>query len=156
MKIKMIEKMKTIFSILSLAMSIFAFGQNSYTSSPVPPPPSNYSPDVKADVTKIYDKPDKMPEFPGGVAAFESTIRENIDIAGFESQAGEKTCKSFIAFTVERDGSMTGIKVTGANEDFNREVNRAARGIRKKWNPGKYKGENVRSRVNLPFTMNFE
>lgn len=148
--------MKTIFSILSLAMSIFAFGQNSYTSSPVPPPPSNYSPDVKANVTKIYDKPDKRPEFPGGVAAFERMITENTDRASFETEKGEKTFKSFITLTVERDGSMTGIKTTGAHEDFNTEVYRAARGIKTKWKPGKYKGEIVRSRVNIPFTMNVE
>lgn len=148
--------MKTTYSILSLAMSIFAFGQNTYTSSPVPPPPSNYRSDFKADITKIYDKPDKMPEFPGGVAAFERMITENTDIAGFETETGEKTFKCFITLTVERDGSMTAIKTTGSNENFNKEVYKSARGIRKKWNPGSYKGENVRSRVNLPFTMNVE
>lgn len=148
--------MKAIFSIICLSLNLFAFGQNTTDYSPAVPPPSTNIPDLKADVTKIYDKPDKMPEFPGGIAAFETKIREYADIANFKKSDGDNVFKSIISLTVERDGSITGVKATGVNEEFNKEVYRAARSIRTKWKSGQYKGENVRSKMQIPLTMSFE
>ncbi|WP_157844430.1 MULTISPECIES: hypothetical protein [unclassified Chryseobacterium] len=50
--------MKTIFFILSLSISSFAFAQNTPDYSLAVPPPSTSTPHLKADVTKIYDRPD--------------------------------------------------------------------------------------------------
>jgi len=55
---------------------------------------------------------------------------------------------------IERDGSMTDLKVTGSNEKFNAEVKKAVRSIKEKWMPGKIKGETVRSRYRIPLTIN--
>lgn len=91
--------------------------------------------------------------YPGGIAAFETQIKENADIETFKTEGGENLFKSIISFTVERDGSITGVKAAGANEDFNREVYRATRSIKTKWKAGQYKGQNVRSRVQIPLTI---
>ena len=64
--------------------------------------------------------------------------------------------RTTVSFTVERDGSLTDVKATGSNSDFNREAERAVKAIRGKWNPGKVDGQAVRSKFRFPITMNFE
>ena len=146
--------MKNIATITLFAVSQVIFAQSTF--SPPPPPAVEREAELSVSFTKIYDSPEKVAEFPGGLAAFEGTIKSNVDIADFQTEHGENTFKSIVSFTVERDGSITGIKATGVNEDFNKEIYRAARSIRNKWKPGQYKGENVRSRVQIPLMMNFE
>lgn len=66
----------------------------------------------------------------------------------------EGTLKTEISFIVERDGTLTNIKATGPNSDFNREVERTVKSIRNKWMPAKINGEPVKSSYRIPFTMN--
>ncbi|KAF5276597.1 hypothetical protein FQR65_LT16304 [Abscondita terminalis] len=79
--------------------------------------------------------------------------KSNFDNGSVE---GEGTLKTTVTFVVERDGSLTDIKASGANSDFNREAERTIRSIKGKWKPGKLNGEPVRSRFKFPVTMNFE
>lgn len=111
--------MKTLFSIISLLVSFFAFAQNTYTSSPEVPPPSNILPN--SDVNKIYEYPEKMPEFPDGMLVFRERLSQNIVLDKIKKLEGESALRCFVSFVVERDGSITDVKVAGKNEDFNKE-----------------------------------
>lgn len=143
--------MKKIIAIISLVFNGFIFGQ--VTTSPVPPPIEKEDKNVQADVNKVYEQPDEMPYFPEGILAFRTKFQNAIVLDSFQSENGDSTLKGLISFVIERDGSMTDVKVTGSNEKFNAEVKKAVRSIKEKWNPGKIKGENVRTQYRIPLTM---
>ncbi|MFB9120239.1 energy transducer TonB [Bergeyella porcorum] len=131
----------------------------SYT--PPPPPPSTGTKQTTVEVakpapstTEIYTSVDQESEFPGGINSFRNEVSNNFD--GSAMEGGEGTLKTEITFVVERDGSITQVKATGSNSDFNREAERTVKSIRKKWTPAKINGQPVRSRFRLPLTMNFE
>lgn len=118
------------------------------------PTPAPVKVEPKVSHTEVYTEVDQEADFSGGgTGAVRSKFQENFDSSAVE---GEGTLKTTISFVVERDGSVTDVKASGPNSDFNREAERAFKAIRGKWNPGKKNGENVRSRFRFPVTMNFE
>ncbi|MPS73945.1 MULTISPECIES: energy transducer TonB [Epilithonimonas] len=126
----------------------------SYT--PPPPPPSTGKgvvAEVKPVTNEVYESVDQNAEFPGGTNAFRSKFSNNFDSGSLE---GEGTLKTEITFVVEKDGSLTQVKATGPNSDFNREAEATVKGIKTKWTPGKVNGQPVRSRFRFPVTMNFQ
>ncbi|TXF77253.1 energy transducer TonB [Chryseobacterium sp.] len=126
--------------------------------TPPPPPPSTgtkaTTAEVKVSTTEVYDKVDQSSQFPGGLNAFRQKFQDNFDTSAMDG--GEGNIKGEINFVVERDGSITDIKVNGSNSDFNSEAIRAVKSIRNKWVPAKVNGQAVRSRYRFPVTMNFE
>ena len=68
----------------------------------------------------------------------------------------EGTVKTEVTFVVERDGSITDVKASGPNKDFNAEAIRTVKSVRNKWAPAKINGQAVRYRYRLPLTMQFE
>ncbi|MDO5615036.1 MAG: energy transducer TonB [Cruoricaptor ignavus] len=129
----------------------------SYT--PPPPPPSTGTREATVEVkpavstTEVYTEVEQQAEFPGGINSFRSRVGDNFDTSSVD---GEGTLKTEITFVVERDGSLTQVKATGPNSDFNREAERTVKSIRNKWTPAKINGQAVRYRFRLPLTMNFE
>ncbi|MCZ4244198.1 energy transducer TonB [Pedobacter punctiformis] len=95
---------------------------------------------------------DEYPEFAGGMNAWAKYIQRNLR---YPSQAQEDGIqgKVFISFVVEKDGSITDVKVVkgigyGCDEE-------AAKVIKKSplWKPGKNAGVPVRVRYNLPINF---
>lgn len=127
--------------------------------TPPPPPPSTgtkastaeVKPQVSNDVYESVDQPADFSQ--GGLNGFRSKFVNNFDSSSLE---GEGTLGTEITFVVERDGSLSQIKATGSNSDFNREAERTVKSIKIKWNPGKVNGQPVRSRFRFPVKMNFE
>lgn len=129
--------------------------QTSYAPPPVAAPPKAAAVESKApSTTEVYDSVDQEAEFPGSLNAFRGKFSENFDTGAMEG--GEGTIKANVSFIVERDGSITDIKVSGPNSDFNREAERTLKSIRTKWTPAKINGQPVRQRFRMPLTMNFE
>ncbi len=131
----------------------------SYT--PPPPAPSTGTKQTTVEVakpapstTEVYTEVEQTAEFPGGINSFRNEVANNFDSSAMEG--GEGTLKTEITFVVERDGSITQVKASGSNSDFNREAERTVKSIRKKWSPAKINGQPVRYRFRLPLTMNFE
>ncbi|MDY3317100.1 energy transducer TonB [Riemerella anatipestifer] len=128
--------------------------------SPPPPPPSTgkgTTVEVKPQVstTEVYTTVDQEAEFSGGgLNGFRSTFQESFDTSVMDGDEG--TVSAELTFVVERDGSLTQVKAIGSNSTFNKEAERAAKSIRKKWSPAKVNGEPVRSRFRMPVKMNFE
>ena len=125
--------------------------------TPPPPPPSTGNKTSTAEVkpqvseTQVYNEVEQTAEFPGGINAFRKKVGENFDSSAIEGADG--VVKGEVTFVVERDGSITDIKVTGKNSDFNSEAVRTVKSIKNKWAPAKINGQTVRYRYRLPLAM---
>ena len=127
----------------------------SYT--PPPPPPStgkSTTAEVKPVTNEVYDSVDQSAEYPGGLNGVRRYISDNVDTSGMEGE-GQLTVK--LKFIVERDGTVSDVKVTqkSGNGDFDSETIRVVKKL-KKWTPAKKNGENVRSYYSIPSTMQFQ
>lgn len=129
----------------------------SYTPPPPPPGPSKSTTvEVKPQVseTQVYTEVEQLAEFPGGINAFRSKVQNSFD--GSVMEGDEGTVKTEVTFVVERDGSITDVKASGPNKDFNAEAIRTVKSVKNKWAPAKINGQAVRYRYRLPLTMQFE
>ena len=129
--------------------------QTAHIPPPVQAPPKAAAVESKApSTTEVYESVDQEAEFPGSLNSFRNKIAENFDNSAMEG--GEGTLKATVTFIVERDGSISDVKASGSNSDFNSEAVRTVKSIRTKWVPAKINGQPVRQRFRLPLTMNFE
>jgi protein TonB len=122
-------------------------------------PAENTKPGVdvapKPNPDVIVDHVDIEADFSGGINAFRNKVVENFNTSAVDSESGE-VIKGIVTFIVETDGSISNIKVSGANIDFNKEAERTIKKINGKWNPAKLQGDKVRSYFRLPISMQFE
>ncbi|MEO6150679.1 MAG: energy transducer TonB [Mucilaginibacter sp.] len=88
------------------------------------------------------------PEFPGGTKAWKAFLQKNIrPIKGTKGRV-------FASFTVEKDGSLTNIKIErGLNNDADKEVLRVLK-LSPKWKPGMLIDKPVETKFNIP--VNFK
>ena len=129
--------------------------QTAHIPPPVQAPPKAAAVESKApSTTEVYESVDQEAEFPGSLNSFRNKIAENFDNSAMEG--GEGTLKTTVTFIVERDGTISDVKASGSNPDFNSEAVRTVKSIRTKWVPAKINGQPVRQRFRLPLTMNFE
>lgn len=129
--------------------------QTAHIPPPVQAPPKAAAVESKApSTTEVYESVDQEAEFPGSLNSFRNKISENFDNSAMEG--GEGTLKTTVTFIVERDGSISDVKASGSNSDFNSEAVRTVKSIKSKWVPAKINGQPVRQRFRLPLTMNFE
>ncbi|WP_260258100.1 energy transducer TonB [Elizabethkingia bruuniana] len=106
---------------------------------------------IDVNDTDIYDRVDQQAEFAGGMEKFRSTFNGNFDNSSIKN---EGTFKTTVTFIVERDGSLSDVKASGPDYDFNRESERTIKSIKGKWAPAKINGYPVRSRFRFPVTIN--
>ena len=64
--------------------------------------------------------------------------------------------KAVVTFVVEKDGTLSQLKVTGVNPEFNREAENAIKSVKGKWIPAKLDGKVVRSYFKFPISMDFD
>lgn len=94
---------------------------------------------------------DKMPEFPGGIKKFYSFVGNNFEKPELDS---DMPIRVSVSFVIERDGSMTDIKVLkDPGYGLGAEAIRVLKSLRTKWAPGMIKGQAVRTSYNLPITI---
>lgn len=89
------------------------------------------------------------PEFPGGIDKFYTFVGKNYQPPEEEGLKG----KVFVSFVVEKDGSLTDIKVI---RDIGYGTGKEAIRVLKscpKWNPGEQNGKKVRVLYSLPITI---
>jgi periplasmic protein TonB len=97
-----------------------------------------------------------QPEFPGGLAGFASYCKKNYrvdDIASKLDDGQTLDGRVFIEFVVEKDGSLTDIKVTrdlgfGTGAEALRMLKNAPR-----WKPGIQNGKTIRVKYVLPMRV---
>jgi len=118
---------------------------------------------ARIEGAKIVDKPVDKQEIHttvdveadygnGGLNGFRAKVMENFDNEAVE---GEGVLTTTVKFVVETNGTVSQVKATGSNADFNREAERVVRSI-KGWKPAKKGGVNVRSYYSLPLKMQFQ
>lgn len=97
---------------------------------------------------EIHSMVEKRPEFPGGVQAFYDFIGKNYRVPKVNLKG-----KVFVQFVIERDGSLTDIKVLrdigyGTGKEAIRVLKKSP-----KWIPGEVNGEVVRVQYSLPINI---
>ena len=106
---------------------------------------------VEADDNQIYNTAgiEVKPEFPGGMDKFYTYVGKNYRAPEEEGLKG----KVYVTFVVEKDGSLTDIKVLrdigyGTGKEAIRVLQKCPR-----WNPGVQNGKPVRVLYSLPITI---
>jgi protein TonB len=102
------------------------------------------------------NKLDKLPLFPGGMDRFYKYISNNINRPEIEESSGINSMSVIVAFVVEKDGSMTDIKVLRSNDkSLEREAIRVLKSLKIKWEPGYQNNKPVRTLYTLPIKVKF-
>ena len=100
-------------------------------------------------VFDVFDL-DVAPSFPGGVAAMQHFLENNMRYPALAVDFGIQGTV-FVSFIVEENGNLSTIHIFERNHDpvFNREAIRLINAM-PEWTPGKRNGEIVRTRFTLP------
>lgn len=115
-------------------------------------PPMDIEVDEPEPEAPIVDYPDQEAEFPGGMAAMKQYLADNIKYPEIAMEMGDQG-KVFVEFVVEKDGSITQIKILrGVSKEIDREAKRVVSGM-PKWAPAESKGESVRARCRVPINF---
>ena len=101
-----------------------------------PPPPPAPKPEVS---TKVFDVVEEMPSFPGGNGALMSYLNGNTKYPVVAQENGVQG-KVIISFVVERDGSISDVRVArSVDPSLDREAQRVVKSM-PRWKPGKQNG----------------
>lgn len=114
-------------------------------------PVGNGPKDVVEEDNNIYNTAgiEVKPDFPGGIEKFYKFISKNYQVPEEDGLKG----KVFVSFVVEKDGSLTDIKVIrdigyGTGKEAIRVLKSCPR-----WNPGEQNGKKVRVLYSLPINI---
>lgn len=94
---------------------------------------------------------DSKPQFPGGIDKFYRYIANHFNSPTLDEN---RNVRIFISFVIERDGSMSSIKVmNNPGAILEKEAIRVLQSIKAKWTPGMLHSKPVRTAYNLPITV---
>jgi len=94
---------------------------------------------------------DKQPEFPGGIKKFYDYVGTNFDKPEIDDV---ESISVFVSFVIEKDGSMTDIKVLrNPGYGLDKEAVRVLKSLKTKWKPGVKDGQFVRTQYTLPIKI---
>ena len=103
----------------------------------------------------VHTMVEQMPEFPGGNMEMNIFLRKNILYPFKELQNGISGTV-YVSFIVEKDGSITDVKImkgVAGGPGLSREALRVVR-LMPNWSPGKQGGKLVRTIFTLPIKFN--
>lgn len=103
----------------------------------------------------VYTSVEKSAEYPGGIESFYSYLGQNIHYPEYARQKNI-TGRVIITFVVERNGSVTNIRVLrgigyGCDEEAVRVLKESP-----KWAPGVQKGRVVRQQYTIPINFTLQ
>lgn len=97
---------------------------------------------------------DKQPEFPGGIKRFYDYVGTNFDKPEIDDV---ESISVFVSFVIEKDGSMTDIKVLrNPGYGLDKEAIRVLKSLKTKWKPGVKDGQFVRTQYTLPIKIQMQ
>lgn len=115
-------------------------------------PPKIEIPDEKPVTDEIILVPDVAPAFPGGLAEFYKYLYGKVKFTDLAKEVGISGTV-IVAFVVEKDGSITDIRLLrGVGAGLDEQVIKAISEM-PKWTPGWYHGRLVRASYNIPVTF---
>lgn len=101
---------------------------------------------------EIYFTVEEMPQYRGGEAALRTYIAKSIKYPVIAQENGIQG-KVYITFVIDKDGSVTGVKVAdGVDPSLDAEAVRVVKSL-PNWIPGKQKGEPVRVSYTIPVSF---
>ncbi len=106
------------------------------------------------DPNALHTSVDVAADFKSGIEAFRSQVVQRFD--GSVMTQSTEVLKTTVSFIVEKDGTLSAIRATGPDVDFNKQAERTIASIRGKWRPAKVDGKSVRSYFRFPISMRFE
>ena len=115
------------------------------------PPPA-----PKDEVTqKVFDVVEVMPSFPGGQGALIQYLNSHVKYPVVAQENGIQG-RVTISFVVERDGSITDVKVArSVDPSLDKEAARVVSSM-PRWTPGKQNGSAVRVKFNVPVVFKLQ
>lgn len=117
-----------------------------------PPPPPAPKPEVS---NKVFEVVEEMPHFPGGAAALQAFLSSNTKYPVVAQENGVQG-RVTVSFVVERDGSITDVKVVrSVDPSLDREASRVVRSM-PRWSPGKQNGSTVRVKYTVPVVFRLQ
>ena len=119
------------------------------------PPPVDIGQEEVVVESEIIDFPDVEASFPGGAAAMQKWIGQNVQYPQTSIEMNEQG-RVYLSFVVEKDGKIGNIKIErGVSIDLDKEAKRLLRKM-PQWKAGEASGRKVRTRCRLPinFTLN--
>lgn len=110
---------------------------------------------AKEETDEVKDIVETMPSFVGGLEEFYKFVSKNLKYPAQARRIGIEG-KVFVHFVVDKDGSLSDIKVVkgigaGCDEEVERIIHKSP-----KWNPGKQRGNPVRVRMMMPITFRLD
>ncbi len=100
--------------------------------------------------TGVYSSVDVIPSFPGGYAGMQKYFDKNLQYPYDASGEGVEGVVN-VSFTVDENGRLTSAQTVGPKLGYGLEEE-AMRVVKNMpaWNPGKLKGQNVKTKYTLP------
>lgn len=94
-----------------------------------------------------------QPEYPGGIIAFREFVTSKIKKPKIEDS--NKKLKVYLSFTIEKNGSLTDVKIIRDSHNVGEQIVKAIK-LSPKWLPGILVGKPVRSSFNIPISIEAE
>ena len=100
---------------------------------------------------EVFTVVEQDPEFPGGMDALVQFLGSNVRYPQDARDEGVEG-RVFVTFVVERDGSVSNVRVVRDPDPKGRLGQEAVRVVKAmpKWKPGRQRGKKVRVQFNLP------
>ncbi|MCF6132359.1 energy transducer TonB [Flavobacterium wongokense] len=104
------------------------------------------------DKARTTNELDRLPAYPGGIDEFYKYVGKNIDKPEVDEHLS--SISVIMSFVIEKDGSMSEIKVMrSSDKNLEREAIRVLKALKVKWSPGYKDGEKVRTLYVLPIKV---
>ena len=104
---------------------------------------------------KVFDVVEEQPSFPGGPAALQRWLRDNMKYPVVAAENGIEG-RVIVQFVVGKDGSISGVKVVRpVDQSLDREAFRVVSSM-PRWTPGRQNGSSVNVRYTLPVTFKLQ
>jgi len=112
---------------------------------------------ITKDKEGVYNRAEPMPEFPGGQDALAAYIENHLN---YPQQAVDDNTTGTVrvSFVVDEKGKVTRPQVAGNRKVGDGLDEEAVKVVEQMpaWKPGKIKGKNVKTRLELPITFQLE
>jgi protein TonB len=97
---------------------------------------------------------DVAPSYPGGFTKFTEDIKSAINLKSLEPGFENQTLKVYVGFVIEKDGTLTNIKILrDPGYGIAKEIERVMKLNKTKWIPGLLKSKPIRSDFKIPITL---
>ncbi len=133
-------KLTTILPILLMSVYFVSCGSNKKITK------------EKDNDDTIFTVVDQLPEFPGGSSGLSNFIVKTVRYP-MEAKKNGVQGRVFVSFVVEKDGSISNVKIArGVDPLLNEEAARVIK-IMPKWSPGLKKHKPVRVKYTIPINF---